>query len=232
MHEMLSVNAANSEEAYMMSISSHENKKLTIIKDHLKRSLLHVAVEQNHQNFVKYLVELGMDINCREGCGLTPLSLAVHGKNESMCNFLVESGAKYSGPLFTSIPSPLNMTKELKLEDIQQIFEDDQVLSDEEDGFIRSVDATFQESVTAHEHPESTIKHFNRAVPGFITPIVGDVGTCKTNSAVMSRSRSYKWVGLCPGDLHNKGIEVNCIFIITIVHSNTYYNEFKHYCRS
>ncbi len=115
MHEMLTVNAANSEETYMMSISSHENRKLTTIKDHLKRSLLHVAVEQGHQNFVKYLVELGMDINCREGCGLTPLSLAVHGKNGSICEFLVESGATYSGPLFTSIPSPLSMAKEMEI---------------------------------------------------------------------------------------------------------------------
>ena len=27
----------------------------------------------------------------------------------------------------------------------------------------------------------------------------------KTNNAAMSRSGSYQWVGLCPGDLHNKG---------------------------
>ncbi|XP_028396960.1 uncharacterized protein LOC114520826 [Dendronephthya gigantea] len=205
MHEMMSANTANSEETYMMSISSLENRALTTVKDHLKRSLLHVAVEQGHQNFVKYLVELGMDVNCREGCGLTPLSLAVHGKNGNICKYLVESGAKYSGPLFTSVPSPLSMAKELNLEDIQQIFEYDQVLSDEEDDFIRSIDATFQESLTANEHPKRTVQHFNRTVPGFITPIVGDVGTCKTNSAVMSRSRSYQWVGLCPGDLHNKG---------------------------
>lgn len=99
----------------------------------------------------------------------------------------------------------------MKLEDIQQIFEDDKVLSDEEDDFIRSIDTTFQESLAAHKHPKSIVQRFNRTVPGFITPIVGDVGTCKTNSAVMSRSRSYKWVGLCPGDLHNKGITVNYI---------------------
>ena len=47
-----------------------------------------------------------------------PLSLAVHGKNESMCKFLVELGAKYSGPVFTSILSPFNMAKELKLQHI------------------------------------------------------------------------------------------------------------------
>ena len=169
----------------------------------MQRSLLHVAIEQGHQNFVKYLVELGMNVNCREGCGLTPLSLAVNGKNATICKFLVESGAKYSGPLFTSIPSPLTMAKEIKLEEIQHLFENDQVLSDEEDDFIRSIDGTFK--ATVDEHPKNAAQDFNRTVPGFVTPIVGDVGTCKTDSAVMSRSRSYQWVGLCPGDLHNKG---------------------------
>ena len=124
---------------------------------------------QDHQNFVKYLVELGMDIICREGCGLKPLSLAVHGKNGNICKFLVESGAKYSGPLFTSIPSPLSMTKEMKLANIQQIFKDNKVLSDEEDDFIRSIDTTFQESLAAHKHPKSTVQRFNRTVLGFIT---------------------------------------------------------------
>ena len=29
-----------------------------------------------------------------------------------------------------------------------------------------------------------------------------DIGNCPTKSAAMSRSGSYKWVGLCPSDLH------------------------------
>eukprot|EP00112_Aurelia_sp_Birch-Aquarium-sp1_P007776 Seg185.3 transcript_id=Seg185.3/GoldUCD/mRNA.D3Y31 product="hypothetical protein" protein_id=Seg185.3/GoldUCD/D3Y31 len=40
---------------------------------------------------------------------------------------------------------------------------------------------------------------------GNVSIVVGDVGTCKTNAAVMSRSAAFQWVGLCPGDLHNKG---------------------------
>ncbi len=39
---------------------------------------------------------------------------------------------------------------------------------------------------------------------GNVSIVVGDVGTCKTNAAVMSRSAAFQWVGLCPGDLHNK----------------------------
>ena len=51
--------------------------------------------------------------------------------------------------------------------------------------------------------------NFQRATPGFITGVVGDVGTCKTNCGVMSRSTAYDWVGVIPGDLHTKGILQN-----------------------
>ena len=70
------------------------------VKDHLKRSLLHVAVEQGLESFAKCLADMGLEVNSREGCGITPLSLAVWHKNTAIYKFLVESGARYSGPLF------------------------------------------------------------------------------------------------------------------------------------
>jgi hypothetical protein len=110
----LKVISSNSEESYINSVENQKNREYATITDHLKRCMLHVAVEKNDANFAKYLVDLGLNVNAREGCGLTPLSLAVLGKNSAMCKFLVESGAMYSGPLFTSIPSPLFMVEELK----------------------------------------------------------------------------------------------------------------------
>ena len=44
-----------------------------------------------------------------------------------------------------------------------------------------------------------------RATPSFITGVIGDVGTCKTNRSVMSRTTAYDWVAVIPGDLHSKG---------------------------
>jgi hypothetical protein len=52
----------------------------------------------------------------------------------------------------------------------------------------------------------------NRSCHGFVTPVVGDVGTCKTNNAAMTRSSAYRWVGLGPGDLHNKGYYCEAVF--------------------
>ena len=203
----------NSEEEYISSVNNPKTKRSVAIRDHLQRSVLHVAVEQTEVSLVKFLINIGLDVNAREGCGATPLTLAVLTKNTLICTFLVEAGAKHSGPLFTSIPSPLVMATKLELNDILAMFNEDSALSDEEDMFIKRLDETLCKS------PESGQTQFpsneetcNRTSPGFVTPVVGDVGTCKTNNAAMSRSGSHQWVDLCPGDLHNKGYFCEAVF--------------------
>lgn len=199
--KLLDITRSNSEESYVSFVKNPDNKRMVTVTDHLRRSLLHVAVEQEHESFAKCLVDMGLDVNCREGCGLTPLSLAVLCKN--LCKFLVESGARYTGPLFTSIASPGT----LHLEEISQIFDEDQEHSEDENELIRQMDVGFAKGCnTTHNAVAGQSEvAINRSSSGFVTPVVGDVGTCKTNNAAMSRSASYRWVGLCPGDLHNKG---------------------------
>ena len=63
--------STNSEESYLNFVSNPDNKEKVTVKDHLRRSLLHVAVEQGNENFAKCLVDMGLDVNCREGCGIT-----------------------------------------------------------------------------------------------------------------------------------------------------------------
>ena len=177
-----------------------------------ERSLLHVAVERGHNNFVKFLVDLDLNVNDREGCGMTPLNIAVLQKNSVLCTFLVESGAQHSGPLFTSIPSPLVMAKAMDLDEIQRLFEDYSALSDEENSLIQIMYGAFCKKLSnPNSSPEMELK-CDRTYPGFITPIVRDVGTCKTNNAAIFRSASYRWVGLCSGDLHNKGYFCEAVF--------------------
>ena len=103
-NELLNVTSENSEESYMNSVKRIKKQKYSAMRDHLQRSMLHVAVEQNHMNLVKYLIGIDLDVNAREGCGMTPLNIAVICKNTDMCKFLVKCGAQCSGPLFTSIP--------------------------------------------------------------------------------------------------------------------------------
>ena len=145
---------------------------------------------------------------------MTPLSIAVLNKNSILCAFLVNSGAVYSGPLFTSVPAPLYMAKKLELDKIQHIFEQDEAISEEEDLFLLAIDKTLcKNSVNQTSGSAgSDLKDCNRTCQRFVTPLVGGVGTCKTNNAAMDRSASYHWVGLCPGDLHNKGYFCEAIF--------------------
>ena len=79
--------ASNSEESYLAFVNSPEHKLKVNLKDHLKRSLLNVAVEQGHESFAKCLVDMGLEVNSREGCSITPFSLAVLHKNTATCKF-------------------------------------------------------------------------------------------------------------------------------------------------
>ena len=50
--------ASKSEETYLAFVNSPEHKLNANVKDHLKRSLLHVTVEQGHESFAKCLVDM------------------------------------------------------------------------------------------------------------------------------------------------------------------------------
>lgn len=108
--------------------------------------MLHVAVERNYNSLVKYLIDLRLNVNDREGCGLTPLSHAVLQKNKNLVDLLIKCGAQHCGPMFTSIPSPVLMARTMDLTDILHAFEEDSALSDEENFLIRQMDSTFDEN--------------------------------------------------------------------------------------
>ena len=83
--KLLNANATNSEESYIQTINNEINRTSALAKDRLQRSLLHVAIERNHNTFAKFLVDLGVNVNCREGCGMTPLNIAVLQSNTALC---------------------------------------------------------------------------------------------------------------------------------------------------
>ena len=126
---------------------------------------------------------------------------------------LVESRACVRGPLFANIPSPFAIASKMELNEIVEVL--DPSKSDEEDDDIAFYDTVFKrssQSVTSSSNEYNNVSKIERGSPGFITGIVGDVGTCKTNRGVMSRSNGYSWVGVIPGDLHIKGYFVESCF--------------------
>ena len=103
--ELLKVTLTNSKESYIKSVENMKNRKAAALTDDLKRTICYM-LQLRKTITAKYLVNLGLNVNAREGCGMTPLSIAVLNRNSVLCSFLVKSGAVYSGPLFTSVPSP------------------------------------------------------------------------------------------------------------------------------
>ena len=56
--------------------------------DHFGRTILHAAVEESNVTLVKTLIHVGVNINCLEGCGASPLTLAVPNGNEDIAKIL------------------------------------------------------------------------------------------------------------------------------------------------
>ena len=98
-----------------------QGNHISEVVDHLQHTLLHIAVELQNKIFFKFLVDIGCNVNAK-GCGLTPLNIAVVKDDSEIARFLVDSGAKFSGPLFTGIPSPLEMAQVLASKSIERIF--------------------------------------------------------------------------------------------------------------
>ena len=145
-------------------------------------------------NFVECLLHVGFNPNAKEKCGIASIIISAVLKSEKMCQLLVKSRACVRGPLFTNVPIPMAVAKKMELAEILEIL--NPTSSDEEDDDLCSYDPTFQ-SVQS---------------PGFITGVVGDVGTCITNCGVMSRSSSYDWVGIICGTMHTKGYLAEACF--------------------
>ena len=184
------------------------------IRDHLGRSLLLVAVGPGYYSFAECLLHAGFDPNCKEHCGAIPLSLAVIKNNPKMCELFVRSDANARGPLYVEIPSPYDMARKLKNAELLKVLNPDE--SDEEDNFFSNYDsALFRDSVqkkVCDEQDDDTKCAINRSSKGFLTGVIGDVGTCKTNRGVMERSASLGWATVIPGDLHMKGSLAECCY--------------------
>lgn len=43
--------------------------------DHFGRTKLHAAVEDNNETLIQTLLRAGIDVNCLEGCGASPLTI-------------------------------------------------------------------------------------------------------------------------------------------------------------
>ena len=80
---------------------------------------------------------------------------------------------------------------------------------DEENSLVLAIDRTLRAPLRADELYSENMNSkeivMGRDAAGVVTPVVSDVGTCKTNNPSMARSCSFGWARICVGDMHNKG---------------------------
>lgn len=174
------------------------------VRDHLGRTLLHMAVEQGNYDLACCLMQAGCNPNAKEMCGATPLVIAVIKKNKQVCELLVNHRACVRGPLFTNIPCPLKIAEQMQLAEIYEVLNPQ--MSDNEDDDISGYDDSFKRTdILIRDGSDEAVSQVDRNSEGFVTGLVGDQGTCKTIRGVMGRASAYEWAGIIPGDLHTKG---------------------------
>ncbi|RUA04433.1 MAG: hypothetical protein DSY43_06265, partial [Gammaproteobacteria bacterium] len=181
--------------------------------DHFNRTVLHYAIECNNVSMVRVLLAVGVNPNIKEGCGVTPLHLAVLGKTTEMCKVLVDSLAVIHGLSFSSIPSPHEMATAMDLNDIVSVF--DEKLR--EQGTLEDLLTQLSSKAADHTDEGELDQRVDNENPdeysyersqfcGFPTAVVGDQGTCKNNRSVKQKDQSaFGWMAEIPGDLHAKG---------------------------
>ena len=137
---------SNSKKRFVAVVNEIAKTNAKEQRDHLKRSVLHVAVEKGNGPLAKCLIYSGFNVNLKEGCGMTPMHLAVLANDFHLCEFLIDRNAKFDGPLFSGIPSPLKMATTSNLNTIEQLMIDRQQESDDENELITLIDQTLKQN--------------------------------------------------------------------------------------
>ena len=82
-----------------------------LLEDQFKRTCLHLAVEENDLQLAESLLVSGAEINKPEGCGVTPVMIAVIKEQFQMVQLLLKYNAKTDGTFTGLIPPPSELVE-------------------------------------------------------------------------------------------------------------------------
>ena len=183
------------------------------IKDHYGRTILHKAIENGNIPLVKTLVTAGININAKEICGATPLTIAVVKKDEGMSQYVMENLAIFDSHYFTTIPCPYVIAKKSEMNVVHimdEIMKKDFSTNEEiwqafqSNEYATTVDVPSPEEEANNNKTEGY--NYRRSNKSSVTLVVGDQGTNKVIRGVKGRSpAAYGWCSEVPGDMHAKG---------------------------
>lgn len=77
----------NFQEAYS-EVKLHSSEWIGQV-DGYERNLLHLAVERENKKMVEALLLAGAEVNVAEGCGITPLMIAINSNSIDMVKILL-----------------------------------------------------------------------------------------------------------------------------------------------
>ena len=182
------------------------------VTDHHKRTLLHAAVEQENMSLVKTLISTGVDINAKEMCGATPLTIAVIKRNEEISCYLLENFAVFDHRFFNTIPNPRDMAAKMEMEvlSIMDNISKQDMATDVDIWQNIEMSEEKEKDIPMNEVQDPTTNEeaytCSRKNDSCVTLFVGYQGTNKVMRGVRGRSeKAYGWCSEVPGDMHAKG---------------------------
>ena len=190
------------------------NKKINNCRDRYDRTVFHAAVDEKQYTLANILLVCGNNPNAKEGCGATPMSLAVINSDLEMCKILTMNFAEYNGELFRCFPSPLEMAVAMNLDEIVSLFNSSSkkfesplvTLIQGASTTLPVPDSCVEDHFISENNNISAVFVFKRSeCKEFPTAVVRDVGMCKNNRSVKNRdSNAYGCCAEIPGDMHAK----------------------------
>ena len=93
---------------FVNNLKDKKDEKV-MVTDQYERTFLHQAVEENNVTVSRVLLQIGCNPNAQEGCGATPLTLAVLRNSTDLCKLLVDHLASPEGVFVNKIPSPMKI---------------------------------------------------------------------------------------------------------------------------
>ena len=185
-------------------------KKDLKCRDIYGRTFLHMAVEHGHIDVVKFLFSCSFNPNACEGCGFTPLGLAVIKGNEEIVKLLLDNYAdiRYSSP------DAFTLAEELGENCILKIFNETLKADLDEETMLFakcsvSNDITNHQKAADHTFVESEDVPYERTSANVL--MFGDNGCEKLVRSVKLKSDLYNNFLECPGDMHASGYAVECM---------------------
>ena len=186
------------------------------VRDCNGRTILHAVVENGNTALVKTLISAGVDVNAKEMCGATPLTIAVVKKNEELSELLIQNFAMFDSRYFTTIPNPMTIAEKLDMKIVGTMKKmSDKGLADNYEiwrTFFCAEQASNADTRSSDDPDpvdpavEGEAYEYKRSHKSCVTLTVGDQGTNKVIRGVKGRSEAaYGWCAEVPGDMHAKG---------------------------